>query len=221
MQFEVNITIDQTGVSNINSSGQTVTLVQSVVADPLATGNLPIAWLAFSPLEENQITWTADYSIYATTTQIQSGATIAMTSQTSGAAQLGWLYTFQNGIFTGAAGGGASTYNAQNSMSSTFGMGLAQAAVVNNVNTFAPLNVSTVMANESASFTPEVQLSIFLSSAINNGSVLSQVAGNAYSFTLSSQSPTINLGFNDTSNTFYPLSQSAAFARRLASASVR
>jgi len=219
MQFEIDITIDQTGVEQINSSGQKVTLVQSVVSDPLETGNLPIAWLAFSPLEQNVVSWQENYYIYATTTQVQSGATIQMTSQTSGAAQEGFLYTFANGIFTGAAGGGADTFNAKNAMSSAFGMGLAQQAMVNNVQTFAPLNVSTVLANENASFTPEITLSVFLSSVQNNGSVLSQVAGNAFSFTLTSQAPSINLDFNDSTNTFYAASSALAFSRRLAARS--
>ena len=44
--------------------------------------------------------------------------------------------------------------------------------------------------------------------------VISQVASNALVVTLSSQSPTANLGFNDSTNTFYPITPAAAFARR-------
>jgi len=213
MQFSIDITIDQDGVEAINSSGQKVTLVQSVVSNPPSSDI--VAWLAFSPLESNLVTWQEEYYIYATTTEVQSGATIQMTSQTESAAQLGWTYTFANGIFNGASGGDGTAYNANNQQGGTYGMGLAQQAMVNNVQTFAPLSVVDVLNDETANFTPEIQLSIFLSASQNNGSVLSQVAGNAYSFTLSSSVPSISLDFNDTTNTFYPATSTAAFSRRL------
>jgi len=213
MQYSIDINIDQNGVESINSTGQKVTLVQSVVSNPPSSDI--VAWLAFSPLESNLVSWEEEYYVYATTTEVQSGATIQMTSQTESAAQLGWTYTFQNGIFTGASGGEDTAYNANNQQGGTYGMGLAQYAMVNNVQTFAPLSVVDVLNNETADFTPEIQLSIFLSASQDNGSVISQVAGNAYSFTLSSSSPSISLDFNDTSNTFYPATSEVSFSRRL------
>jgi hypothetical protein len=85
----------------------------------------------------------------------------------------------------------------------------------------APLNAVPVMTNESASFTPEETVSIFLSNIVNNGVVLSQVASNSLSVTLTSQSASAKIGFNDASNTFYQATSaqisSDAFARRLRS----
>jgi hypothetical protein len=206
MQYQVNVTIDDTGLQNIYSANQYVTLVKSVLSNPMPAGNLPVAWLAFQPLEGNTITWVENYYIYATTTTLQSGATIAMTSQTADPAQLGWIYTFAQGMFTGASGTG-DTFNVNNQMSSQgLSFGLAQSATVNNTTTFAPLNAVPVLSNENASFTPEETLSIFLSSYSDNGSVISQVASNALSFSLSSKSPTANIGFNDSTNTFYLMS---------------
>jgi hypothetical protein len=216
MDLEIDITIDAAGVEAINQAGQTVTIVQSVVSDPLGSGNLPVAWLAFSPLESNIITWEQDYSLYATTTVLQNGATIQMTSQTEGAAVEGVVYSFSEGVFTGGNPGSADTYNVDNQESSnSFSFGMAQEATVNGTETMAPLNAVPVLADESVSFTPELQISVFLSSATNNGSVLSQVAGNACTFTLTSQTPTANLGFDDASNTFFVNSlTSSALAKR-------
>lgn len=213
MQYQINIDIDDDGLHGIYSSNQYVTLVKSVVSAPLGSGNLPIAWLAFQPLETNQLMWTENYYLYASTTVLQSGATISMTSQTGEPAQEGWTYTFAQGQFIGVQGAG-STFNVSNQMQGALNFGLAQSATVNNVTTMAPLNAIPVLPNEEGSFTPQEVISVFLSSYSNNGTVISQVASNALSVTLSSQSPTVNLGFDDSTNTFFTVSQSAVFSRR-------
>lgn len=203
MQYQLNIAIDNAGLHQIYAAGQAVTIVKSVVTSPLASGNLPIGWINFQPLEENSITWMENYSIYATTTALNAGATIVQTSATAPGIQTGWMYTFKQGQFTGAAGGGAKTFNMTNQQGGMFNFGLAQQAMVNNVPVNAPLNAVPVLNNETASFTPEEKVSIFLSNSVNNGVVLSQVAGSALSVTLTSQSPAANIGFTDSNNTFH------------------
>ncbi|MBV8299074.1 MAG: hypothetical protein JO083_05980 [Candidatus Eremiobacteraeota bacterium] len=221
MQYQLTIDIDPQGVQNIYNSGQTITIVKSVNSSPLQSGNLPVAWIAFQPLETNVVTWEENYSIYATTTQLQSGATIQMSSTTSGSVQQGWLYTLAGGIFTGTTGGGATTFNAGNAMSQhPFSFGLAQQTFINNVATTAPLNAIPVLYNESVSFTPLETISLFLSSYSNNGVVISQVAGNALVVTLSSQTPSAAIGFNDATNSFFQQSTAKLldaydFAKRL------
>ena len=222
MQYQLNIAIDQNGLNNIYAAGQAVTLVKSVVSNPLVSGNLPIAWLNFQPLMQNQVTWIENYYIYATTTQLQAGATIKQSSVTTVPVQTGWDYTFKSGQFSGAQGGATGTYNMDNQQGSGFSFGLAQQAVVNNVSTMAPLNAIPVLVNEGASFTPYETISVFLSASVDNGVVLSQVSSNALAVTLRSQNPSATIGFNDTNNTFYlkgaQMSSPADFARRLTSA---
>jgi hypothetical protein len=224
MQYQIEVNIDQQGLQSIYGANQFVTLVKSIGSTPSAT--MPVAWLAFQPLESNTVTWVENYSLYATTTVLQSGASIVMTSQTEGPAQVGWNYTFQNGALTGVAGGAQGSFNLSNQMQGNFNFGLAQQATVNNVTTFAPLNAVPVLYNEQASFTPQEEISIFLSAYSNNGSVISSIAGNALAITLSSAQPSATLGFNDSNNTFYletPASRSALltpqqFASHLTSA---
>ncbi len=101
--------------------------------------------------------------------------------------------------------------------------GLSQQAMVNNVPVNAPLNSIPVGNDESATFTPEETVSIFLANSVNNGVVLSQVASNALVVTLSSQNAIANIGFTESSsNTFYlqaPASELPAdYARLLRSA---
>jgi hypothetical protein len=217
MQYQINIDIDDAGLQKIYQAGQKVTLVKSVISNPVESGNLPIAWLAFQPLESNNVSWIENYYMYASTTVLQSGATIQMTSQTGAPVQTGWLYTFASGMFTGAQGGGADTFNLSNQMSNyNYGFGLAQYATVNNTQTFAPLNAMPVLYNEDATFTPIETVSIFLSSYDNNGVVISQVASNALTVQLTSQNPVANVGFNDSNNTFYLESSMASSGRDLA-----
>ncbi|HMJ40706.1 MAG TPA: hypothetical protein VK522_00265 [Pseudolabrys sp.] len=221
MQYQLNISIDHIGLTNIYAAGQAITVVKSVVSNPVASGNLPVAWINFQPLEENTVSWIENYNIYATTTQLNSGATIVQTSVTGTPVQTGWTYSFAQGQFTGAQGGSNLTYNMLNNQGGMYNFGLSQQAVVNNVAVMAPLSAIPVMTNESASFTPEETVSIFLSNSVNNGVVLSQVASNALVVELSSQNASANIGFNDSNNTFY-LSTSAQltsgdFARRLRS----
>ncbi len=221
MQYQLNISINSAGLSHIYAANQAVTIVKSVVANPLSSGNLPIAWVSFLPLEENSVTWIESYNIYATTTNLVSGATIVQTSVTGTPVQTGWTYTFETGQFSGAQGGASGTYNMANEQTGMFNFGLSQQATVNNVPVMAPLNAIPVLTGESASFTPEENVSIFLSNVVNNGVLLSQVASNALAVTLTSQNPTANIGFTDSDNTFYLESAAAtrpdAFARMLQS----
>jgi hypothetical protein len=218
MQYQLNISIDQPGCQQIYKANQAITIVKSVVANPLASGNLPVAWINFQPLEENSVTWVENYNIYATTTALTAGATIVQTSVTGAPVQTGWLYTFAEGGFTGASGGAAGTFNMQNEQGGMLNFGLSQQAMANNVPVNAPLNSIPVGNDESASFTPEETVSIFLANSVNNGVVLSQVASNALVVTLSSQNAIANIGFTDSNNTFYlqaPASESPADYSRL------
>ena len=221
MQYQLNISIDSAGLSQIYAANQAITIVKSVVTNPLSTGNLPIAWIQFQPLQENLVTWQESYNIYATTTALQAGATIVQTSVTGVPVQTGWTYLFSKGQFAGSQGGPSGTFNMTNQQGGLFNFGLSQQAIVNNVPVMAPLNAIPVLNNEGASFTPEETISIFLSNAVNNGVVLSQVASNALVVTLTSQSASANIGFTDSNNTFYlqgsQVATSHEFATRLIS----
>lgn len=212
--YQLTIDIDNAGLTKIYNAGQYVTLVKSVVT---STTESQVAWVSFQPLQTNVVTWVENYYLYSTTTSLQSGATITMTSTSSTPVQEGWMYTFAQGQFSGVSGAG-STFNVNNQMNNaSYNFGLAQQASVNNVTTFAPLNAVSVLFNQTASFTPQEIISVYLSSYSNNGTVISSVAGNACTVTLSSTSPSASLGFNDSTNTFYQESTSMLSAMDFAS----
>jgi hypothetical protein len=219
MQYQLTIDIDSGDLQQLYDANQAITIVKSVVSQPLASGNLPIAWVHFQPLQTNVVTWITDYYIYATTTAIQAGASITRTSLTGVPVQPAYTYTLKQGAFATTQGGPAGTFNACNEQGQMLGFGLSQKAMVNNVMTDAPLNVVPVLNNESVTFTPEETVSIFLSNVVNNGVVLSQVASNALSVVLTSQQPSASIGFDGGSNSFHLNSQAALtphqFAQRL------
>jgi hypothetical protein len=211
-QYQINISIDSAGVQAINAAGQFVTFVKSITSSPAESGNLPVAWLSFSPFMSNSVKWQESYYLYATTTVITSGATIQETSQTPAPAQEGPIYTFKQGVFTAGTEGSATTYNMLNSQGSGLTFGLAQVASVNGTNVTAPLNAVSVLNGENASFTPIETISVFLSSFNNNGTVISQVASTALVVQLTSQEPVANVTFNDANSQFILTSQTASFA---------
>ncbi|AGA27233.1 hypothetical protein Sinac_2949 [Singulisphaera acidiphila DSM 18658] len=205
MTYTISITIDSAGLSTINAAGQSVALISNIIAQAaLIRGTtLPITWLVFKPLSKNVVTWNGDCLLYATATPLQFGATIQISGQTNNPIQLGWLYTFAQGQFTGASGLG-DTYNLDNQMPTPpFSFGLAQQATVNSVQAFAPLNALPVLNNETANFLPTGEIWLFLTSIEECGTVMEAVPDNALSISLTRQQPAVNVGFNDSTNTFY------------------
>lgn len=212
MQYQLNFAIDSAGVTQIHNNAQYITLVKNVTSNPLATGNLQVAWVSFQPFMNNQVTWVQNYYIYATTTQLQSGVQIIMTSQTVQPAQLGPIYDFSGGVFTTTIQGSANTFNVQNDYGQSLTFGLAQQATINGTSVMAPLNATPIGNAQQGTFTPIETVSIYLSSYSNNGVVISQVAGSALVVQLTSQQPVANIGFNDAQNSFYLISQTPATA---------
>lgn len=199
--YTLNLAVDDQGLKQISESGQKVTVVKSV-----GQGN-SVAWLLFEPLESNVITWEETYSVYASATNNQAGATIQ--TQSTKVASGGNTYTFENGSFSsGVAGLGPTDYGVDNQDSAVvidgspmITSGLYQGAVINGNNTAAPLNAVSVLFNETATFTPIETIKVFLSSYDNNGMVISSVAGDALTVTYTDNT-VASIAFNDATNTF-------------------
>ena len=206
MTYQLNLSIDQTGLQNIYNANQSVTIAKS------GAGNTPIAWLTFQPFQTNLVSWMPNYYFYASGVTEQAGANILVNSITSSPAQLGWTYVLAEGFFTGTSGTGA-TYNATNQQSSRSSMllGLAQSANINGVTVSnSPFSAAITLLNQTASFTPIETVSLFLSSYTGNGVFLSQVPSNALTVAFTAQAPVANVGYNDQTNTFYLISTSLA-----------
>lgn len=213
MTSSLEIQIDSAGLSEIYSVSQSVTLalkigqIVNAVASPTASAGgadqLIVAWLAFTPSQTNTVSWDEQYYCFATATPLAMGEVIEMNSQSAAPMQPGAVYSFANGQFASSYPGYGNAYVVYNAMADTYGFGLAQQATVNDAPAFAPTSVVPVLSNEAAYFTPADQISIFLSSASNNGTLIPPPI-NALTIAVGANGAVV--GFNDQTHSFYQLS---------------
>lgn len=202
--YTLNIQIDDAGLQAITQSGQKVTIVKSV-----PRGGESVAWILFPPLEMNMITWTEEYSVYASTTNIQAGATIE--TQSLKCAAGGNMYPFENSQFkNGIRDLEPTQYGVQNldpdirtGPVAMITSGLYQGAMVNGEESVSPLNAIGVLYNENAIFTPIETIQVYLSLYQHNGQIISEVSSNALTVQFTNQT-TQTIHFNDRTNTFAP-----------------
>ncbi|TDH38183.1 hypothetical protein E2A64_03415 [Pseudohoeflea suaedae] len=201
--YELDISIDQAGLTALTQAGQSVTIVKQ------SSGGKPTAWISFTPQMNNVITWTEQYSVYSSTTNAQAGATIRTSSVATAIG--GSSYTLNNsGFFDKGISGrvGPTQYQIINAdpdlMIGTTPMvtaGLLQGASVNGKNVSAPLCAAGVLYNQTALFTPIETIMVFTSSYSDNGIVISQVAGNALTVEYTTNN-TAAIAYNDQNNQF-------------------
>lgn len=173
--FELTVQFAAQDAQQVNADSQQVTIVKKVGG---ASGT-PVVWVAFPPFENNQLDWEEQYGIYASTTSVQSGATIQKTSAVNPASS-GVIYPFEQGAFSPPDGSLASPndYAIQNLSPRGLTFGLAQSVTVNS-NPFDanPLNAVPVLTQQKATFTAIEIISVFLHSQFNNGVVISEILG--------------------------------------------
>jgi hypothetical protein len=211
MSYSLTIKISQSSLQNIYNANQTVSICKVITsfvssADVTAnakSGTTPtVVWLAFTPLENNTVNWDDTYSAYVTGTAIVTGNTIFINSTKS--ATLGFLYTFSGGAFTAAPyTAGQDTFNIANQQSN-FNFGLAQKATINGTSLpSTPLNCIPVLYNQQAMFTPSEAVYIFLSTCSAGGTFIPILPSTALTVPLTSKKPSVTIGFDDTTNSFY------------------
>src|SRR5262245_43912610 len=167
---QLNIQIDAQGLELLNQAGQRVTIVQQV-----GVGSPVVAWVSFQPrLGTNTVTWFDNYSVYASTTQIQHGAQIII--QQTRVAPEGFIFTLRGGqLDFGQRGLPDTAFGVTNDDPSfTVGgnpmvtSGLYQEAIVNGQATAGPINAVGIAYQASATFTPMQRVQVFAAFAFNS-----------------------------------------------------
>jgi hypothetical protein len=202
--YQLNIAFDNAGLAAITQAGQSVTIVKQTSA-----GGKPVAWISFTPQQQNMITWTEQYAVYSSTTNLQSGAQI-ITSSTANAVG-GSSYTINSAGYFNAGVSGATDANSyeiinQDPLLMVNGVemvtaGLVQAAAVNGSSISAPMCATPILYNQSGMFTPIETIQVFTSYYSNNGMIISSVAGNALTVQYITNT-TASIKYNDQTNTF-------------------
>ncbi len=196
--YNLTIQLSNEDVHTINAAQQKIVIVKQVGG----SSGSPVAWVTFSPFENNLVSWEEKYGVYASTTQVQAGATIQKTSAVN-PAKPELFYPFETGSFgfpTGNAG--RNNYGVENEYSQQFTFGMAQSVTANGSKyDAAPLNAVPVLSNEQATFTPIEIVSVFLHAQFNNGVIISNITSKALDVDLTSE-PSVTIHYSSSQGEF-------------------
>jgi hypothetical protein len=187
--YTLTLVFDTTDLQTIYAAGE-----QVVVAPALGDSASNVAWVTFSPFQNNQIAWQESHGLYAA----QSSGMVKMQSTTGDDIPAGTYYNLTSagvfeGPFTGAGAPPAGSYRAFNQMPSPayLAFGLIQAAVVNGTQIpAAPVNSANVPASQFGTFTPSSAVYVWLQSNVAAGDIV-QVPPPAGAFRTASSSSTL------------------------------
>ncbi|NBI30258.1 hypothetical protein [Chengkuizengella marina] len=184
MQYQLKIRIDCNYLDEIYKNNQEIVLMKGA-------GEPTVAWISFKPFEENTITWDENYSVYASGTEIEDGATINKLSERSAVEEDS--YTFENGCFKLASSSldlKPGSFGIINNFDENLTFGLAQDVTVHNKTTEgAPLNAVRASKGQCIQLTPFEDVVVFLQNTVNTGSV--------HSLTSTCNKTKIEFGGND------------------------
>jgi hypothetical protein len=187
--YTLTLLFDPTDLQTLYAAGE-----QVVVAPVLGDSESNVAWVTFSPFQNNQVAWQEGHGLYAA----QSSGTAKMQSTTGDDIPPGTYYNLTSagvfeGPFTGASAPPAGSYRAFNQMLSPayLAFGLIQAATVNGKQvTAAPVNSANVPANQFGTFTPLNAVYVWLQSNVAPGDIV-QVPPPAGAFRTASSGSTL------------------------------
>lgn len=180
--FNLKLLIDEADLMNVRSSGQRITLAKPVNSEASPS----VVWLSIDPFEGTDVSWKEEYGIYASTTAIVEGASIAKLTETDIGALDGANYTFtSNAVFEGpftTQGVPPGTFGAQNDMPYSdyplLTFGLTQSAMVNQKPADRkPISATPVLATQFSSMTPFTTVYIWLQSQFASETIITKITG--------------------------------------------
>lgn len=176
--YTLNIAFAKEDAQKINQIGEKVVLVKQ---NTPANAQNQVAWVTFDPFENNVVTWTESYYVYASTSEVQHGSKISKVSYEDAGDSC--VYDFTNNVFNldPTKKLPAGTIGAINQTNNDLTFGLAQNVSVNNsFYSASPINATTVLVGQNANFTPLEQVSVCLLNNTMDGLVLTTVYSNTY-----------------------------------------
>jgi hypothetical protein len=207
--YTLDLSIGAADLETIKTAGENI-----IVAKPVnsATGTPNVAWLSINPLEGNQITWTEDYAMFASTTSVSGGANIFQVSATSYPADDGMCYEFDaNGAFGGSVmapdpvtvGQYSSLNNYTADPAMTFGL-TQSANTTSGIYTLSPLNAQSVPSNQQVIFTPFTIVWVWLEASLKSGVVLTEVVSQVAVVTFGGSVTSQTLDYSAAQGQFVP-----------------
>ena len=190
--YSLELLIDAEDLEAIKSVDQYI-----ILAKPVGDTYIPnVAWQSFDPQQENLVTWSEEYGIYASSTSLRHGSRILKTNSMPYPAQDAAYYTFGtdtnfHGPYQGPGAPGQNQYTVINKVPSahypSLVFGLVQSALINDKPAnVRPLNAQSVAAQQQTTFTPLTSVYVWLQSALASGTVITRIPRNATIITFSS-----------------------------------
>ena len=207
MDIKMNLTIDPRSLTRLYDANQRIAVFRRIGAAASRNASPKVAWIVFSPFQNNRIAWSDKYYLYASSASTIPGAPVEMNTVSIGAMQPDWSYTFENGVFVGSQDAGKGIRLMNNMQTPTLRFGLAQGATVNGVSQFTPINAVPLLYREEMNLTPDTRFEIALSSCDRSGSFAGHVRGKPLAISPGKASmvktSVVNVGFNPNNNRFY------------------
>jgi hypothetical protein len=206
MDVQVNLTIEPRSLKMLYEANQRIAIFRQT--GPAASQDVfpKIAWIVFSPFQNNCIEWSDKYYLYASSGSAVPGR-LEMNAVSRDVMQPDWSYTFENGAFVSRQGAGKGISLMNNMQAPNLRFGLAQGATVNGVSLFNPLNIVPLLYREEMNLTPDTRFEIALSSCDRSGSFAGHVRGKPLAISPGKASmvktSVVNVGFNPNNNRFY------------------
>jgi hypothetical protein len=191
--YVLNIDIASSDLATIVGSGQQLSIIKS------AAGGTPVSWVTFTPFENNTITWTEDYYLYASQTEVQASATIQKLSQTAGIANESQVYSFSNSVFSPGSASTLEGYLVQNAMTmyQSLTFGLAQGLTVNGTaQPTSPINAQVLPRGFQAQFIPYETVILVFNNTIITSQVYTRTASESDQITFGPGTSTQTVSFS-------------------------
>ena len=203
MKYELNISLTESVLDTIAKAHQRIILVKHTAGD----NDTPVAWVGFKPWMNNTVEWENNFAIYASNTEVRSGATISKLSDKQAAT--GECYAFSEGYFHKPVSGEnlpKNSYVIENQNDDTDGItvGLAQDVVVNG-EAFErnPINAVFVPRGQFATMTPIERIDVYLKNDIVDSTVISHIQSKALTVEYGEGESVHTLKYNDVTGQFY------------------
>lgn len=174
--YQLTIVIPLPDFKQIESAGEQVVICKTVNG---STGP-SIAWIAFSPSVENDLSWAENYLLYASNSNVLEGSLITSLAQSPAIAtrQLPFTSSARFDSPTPDVSLPAQSYGVVNldTTQRATCFGLAQAATLSGTELEAsPINASLVPPKQHAIFQPQETIQVFLAPNIDPGMVINQI----------------------------------------------
>jgi hypothetical protein len=202
-KYRLNINFEGVDLDTIYEARQRVVIVKHT-----AERKSNVAWISFKPLEHNTIDWETAFAIYASSGEVQGGATISKLSEIVGQRQINTI--FNNSYFNATEPDntiGINSYEVTNQDKDDYKLtfGLAQNVSVNGTAFInLPINAIVVPRGHSAVMTPVEEVDVFLEANIDSSTVLSRIDNKSISLSYTGNTTELNIKYDSVNGVFYP-----------------